>query len=318
MIHALRSRGRLLVGLAVAGALALTGCGSADEPLAGPSPTPTSSASTSEGAGQVTVGSANFPENVLLAHIYATALRDAGVDVDTRLNIGSRETYLPALQDGSIDLIPEYTGNLMLYYAPDSQATESEAVYDELGQVLPEGLTVLAKAPAEDKDALVVTRATAQQYDLSSIEDLAPVASQLTVGGSPEFKQRRAGLLGLQEVYGLEFAAVRTLDTGGPLTVQALRSGQVDVAQLFTTDPAIAANDFVVLDDPRNIYIAQNVVPLIATSALTDTIRETLNRVSAGLDTQTLASLVARVAGSANEDPAEVAQEWLTSAGLIS
>lgn len=318
MTHAVRPRGRLLLGLAVAGAVALTGCGNANEPLAGPSPTPTSSAPASEGVEQVTVGSANFPENVLLAEVYAAALRDAGVEVDTRLNIGSRETYLPALQDGSIDLIPEYTGNLLLYYAPDSQATEAEAVYDELSGALPEGLTVLAKAPAEDKDALVVTRETAQQYDLSSIEDLAPVASQLTVGGSPEFKQRRAGLLGLQEVYGLDFAAVRTLDTGGPLTVQALRSGQVDVAQLFTTDPAIAANDFVVLDDPRNIYIAQNVVPLITTSVLTDTIRETLNRVSAALDTQTLASLVARVAGSTNEDPAQVAQEWLASAGLIS
>lgn len=312
-------RTRMLLGLAVAATLAVAGCGGSSQPSAGASSaSATSGGSPSSSAGSggaITIGSANFPENVLLAEIYAGALRKAGMDVSTRLNIGSRETYLPALRDGSIDLIPEYTGNLLLYFNAKATATEPDAVYTALRDALPAGLTVLNKSSAEDKDATVVTRATAQRYHLTSIADLKPFAGKLTIGGSPEFKTRRAGLVGLQQVYGLQFANVRTLDTGGPLTVTALKSGQVDVAQLFTTDPAIAANDFVVLDDPKHIYIAQNVVPLLAASKVNADVRASLNAVSAALDTKTLAGLVARVSGN-KEDPATVAAQWLKAAGL--
>lgn len=296
---------------AVAAVLALSACGGGDDPLASDD----GSQDTGDG-GAVTVGSANFPENVLLAEIYAGALEGAGMDVDTRLNIGSRETYIPALQDGSIDLIPEYTGNLLSYLAEgEVEATDSEAVYEALTEALPEDLVVLEQSEAQDKDSVVVTRETAQEYDLTSIADLEPVAGELVLGGPPEWRDRFVGVPGLQEVYGLDFAEFRPLDVAGPLTVAALQDGTVDAANLFTTQSAIAANDFVVLEDPEELFLAQNVVPLARGSELTDEGREALNAVSAALDTQLLTDLVARVEVD-QEDPSAVAEEFLTENDL--
>jgi len=121
----------------------------------------------------LTVGSANFQENVVLANIYAQALQAQGATVNTQLNIGSRETYMPGLQDGSIDLIPEYTGVLLQFFDKNSSAVSSEEVYAALPSVLPANLIVLDQSQAEDKDAIVVTKETAQKYDLKSIADLA-------------------------------------------------------------------------------------------------------------------------------------------------
>lgn len=119
------------------------------------------------------IGSANFQESVLLAYIYAEALRAQGADVSTRLNIGSRETYIPGLKDGSIDLIPEYSGDLLEYFSPKATAVSSADVYAALQQAAPAPLVVLAQSSAQDKDAIVVTRATADTYHLTSIADLA-------------------------------------------------------------------------------------------------------------------------------------------------
>ena len=121
----------------------------------------------------LTIGSANFQENVILANIYAQALQAQGATVKTQLNIGSREAYMPGLQDGSIDLIPEYSGVLLQYFDKEATAVSSDDVYAALPDALPEGLTVLQQSAAEDKDAIVVTRETAEQYGLTSIADLA-------------------------------------------------------------------------------------------------------------------------------------------------
>jgi osmoprotectant transport system substrate-binding protein len=128
---------------------------------------------TQAAGADLTIGSANFQENVILANIYAQALQAQGATVETQLNIGSRETYMPGLQDGSIDLIPEYSGVLLQYFDPEATAVSSEDVYAALPEVLPEGLSVLEQSEAEDKDAIVVTRETAEQYGLTSIADLA-------------------------------------------------------------------------------------------------------------------------------------------------
>jgi glycine betaine/choline ABC-type transport system substrate-binding protein len=131
-------------------------------------------AAGTQAAGQsLTVGSANFPENVVLADIYAQALQAQGATVTTQLNIGSRETYMPGLQDGSLDLIPEYTGNLLRFFDEAATATSPEEVYAALPAALPSGLVVLDQSQAEDKDAIVVTKDTADKYGLSSIADLA-------------------------------------------------------------------------------------------------------------------------------------------------
>jgi osmoprotectant transport system substrate-binding protein len=121
----------------------------------------------------ITVGSANFPENVVLADIYALALRGAGAKVTTKLNIGSREKYIPALKEGSIDLLPEYNGTLLQYFEKGAPATTPTAVFAALQKATPAGLTVLAQSSAQDSDAIVVTAATASKYKLKSIADLA-------------------------------------------------------------------------------------------------------------------------------------------------
>src|SRR4051812_16278925 len=160
-----------LLGAALATVLALAACGSSSggsDPLGGGN---TSKAPTDT----IVVGSANFPENVLLAEIYAGALSAKGVKVSTKLNIGSREAYVPGLKDGSIDLIPDYSGNLLAYFKKDATEVSSEDVFTALQTAVPAPLEVLTQSAAEDKDAVVVTKATADKYKLTSIGDLAPV-----------------------------------------------------------------------------------------------------------------------------------------------
>ncbi|GAB3050534.1 ABC transporter substrate-binding protein [Intrasporangium mesophilum] len=302
----------VLTSVSVLALAGLAACGSSGggSPLDQPT-----NAGSPAASGTVTVGSANFPESELLMNIYAKALEAKGVKVETKPNIGSRETYIPALQDGSIDLVPEYTGVLDQYFNKSAKATDSQAVYDELKAALPTGLAVLDKSAAEDKDGVVVTKDTATKYNLSSIADLGPVAKDLVLGGPPEWKTRETGVPGLKKIYGLTFKEFKPLDAGGPLTVQALKNGQVQAANLFTTDPNIPANGFVVLQDPKFLFAAQNVVPLITKSKVNDTVSSALNAVSAKLDTSTLAGLVKEVVID-KKDADQVATEFLQKAGL--
>ncbi len=303
---------RLAAGLAV-GALALVaGCGAGGDPLATPSGDTDSSKAPSD---TIVVGSANFPENVVLAEIYAGALEAKGVKVTKKLNIGNREAFMQALEDGSIDLIPEYSGVLLQFFDKKATAVTPDEVYAAIPAKLPENLTVLDKAAAEDKDAIVVTQETATKYNLKSIEDLVPVAKDVVIGGPPEFRTRQTGLVGLKDVYGLTFKQFRPLDVAGPLSVQALKNGQVQAVNLFTTQSAIAENSFVVLEDPKNLFAAQNVLPLITKAKASDTVKEALNAVSAKLDTTALADLV-KQAEVDKKNPDDVAKGWLESAGL--
>lgn len=299
-----------LVAALVTG-LALTACGGSGDPLSG------SGGSAAPAPGDVIrIGSANFTENQLLAEIYAVALEAKGVTVERNFNIGSRETYFPGLRDGSIDLIPEYTGNLLQHIDPDTTATESKQVYQQVVANLPEGLEVLEQSSAQNKDAVVITRETAQRYRAQSIGDLAPHCGELTFGGPPEFAERPYGLPGLERLYGCTFGDFRELDAGGPLTVAALEDGTIQAADLFTTDPAIEQNGFVVLDDPKQNFAAQNVVPLINSAKVTPTVRRTLNEVSANLNTPTLVRLNERLASPEKPDISQVAEEWVASIGL--
>ena len=299
--------------LALVSALALSACGSTSggDPLSGGSAAGGSAAPSDT----IVVGSANFPESELIMDIYAGALKAKGVKVSTKPNIGSRETYIPALKDGSIDLVPEYTGVLDQYFDPKASATTSDAVYAELTAALPSTLQVLDKSAAEDKDGVVVTADTASKYSLKSIADLAPVAKDLVLGGPPEWKTRETGVPGLKKVYGLDFKEFKSLDAGGPLTVNALKNGQIQAANLFTTDPNIPADNFVVLQDPKSLFAAQNVVPLISKAKNTSAVTAALNAVSAKLDTSTLASLVKEVVID-KKDASAVAQEFLSKNSL--
>ncbi|MFL0460264.1 glycine betaine ABC transporter substrate-binding protein [Kytococcus sedentarius] len=292
---------RSLAALATISALTLAACGG--DPTQDPG-------ATEEGdAGKVTIGSGNFTESTILAEVYAKALQDEGVEVEKKLEIGSRETYLPALQDGSIDLIPEYIGTLAAYFDKELTVTDADEVYAALEKSLPEGLEVLEYSEAENADNVVVTRATADEQGLEKISDLEGKAGDMTLGGPPEWKERAQGVPGLKEVYGLEFAKFRALSAGGNVTAQALENGQVDAANIFTTDPSIVQKDFVILEDDKDLFSAQNLVPLLSSEVADDTVSESLNKVSSELTAEDLAQMQIDVTDG--KTPEEVASAWV-------
>lgn len=288
--------------------LAACGGGGDNNPLGGGASSPAPSDT-------IVVGSANFPESSLLAQIYAGALSSKGVKTSTKLNIGSRETYIPGLQDGSIDLIPEYSGVLLQYFDKNATQVTSDDVYAALKTKVPAKLTVLDQSAAEDKDSITVTKQTADKYNLKSIADLQPVAGQLTLGGPPEWKTRQTGEPGLKAKYNVTFKEFKSLDAGGPLTINALKNGSIQAADVFTTDPNIVANGWVALEDPKFLFAAQNVLPLINKAKASQTVSDALNAVSAKLTTQVLLDLDKQVILD-KKDPAEVAKSFLSSNGL--
>jgi osmoprotectant transport system substrate-binding protein len=297
------------VATAVAAALTLSACGGGD-PLSKDSGSDSGSGSNET----VSVGSANFPESQLLAEIYAQALEAKGVKVDRQFDLGSREKYFDGLKDGSIDLIPEYSGVLLQFINPKATETAPDEVYTALQKALPTNLTVLDKAAAEDKDAVVVTKETADKWSLKSIDDLVPHCKEAVFGGAPEFKTRPDGIPGIQAKYSCTFKSFSSLEPGA-ITTKALLDDTVQAADIFTTDAAIEANGLVVLEDPKNNFAAQNVVPLINKDKASDTVKDALNAISAKLDTDSLLELNAKLNAPDKPDYADVAEEWLGQIG---
>jgi osmoprotectant transport system substrate-binding protein len=295
--------------LAVSLALLLAACGG-DEPLQGGTQ-PSDSSS-------VIIGSTNFPEQLILAQMYAAVLEKAGVDVQTRLNLGSREVVFPALEKGDIQLLPEYNGSVLTFLDPEATAIASDEVNTALTPLLDaKGLVALQPSPAEDKDAWAVTQETASKYNLRTIGDLKPVASQLVVGGPPELKTRPAGLPGLKRVYGIgDFKEFKSLDAGGPLTISALKKGDIDVGRVFTSQGVIAAEGWVVLEEDKPLQPAQNVVPIGRKDKMTDQVKQALDALSAKITTEELTKLNAQV-DVEKKDPESVARDWLSQQGLI-
>ncbi|MBI3225142.1 MAG: ABC transporter substrate-binding protein [Mycolicibacterium cosmeticum] len=306
----MRCRSRLLVVIAAVVAVMSTACGSSN-PLGG--------GEVSGDLKSITVGSADFTESKIIAEIYAQALEANGFTIKRQFGIGSRETYIPAVQDHSIDLIPEYTGNLLQYFDEKSTATTSDAVLLALLQAVPGDLSILYPSPAEDKDTLAVSEATAKKWNLKSIADLAAHSPEVKVGGPSEFQTRQTGLKGLQEKYGLNISPanfVAISDGGGPATVQALNGGTVTAANIFSTSPAIESDKLVVLDDPKSVFLAANVVPLVASQKLSAPLKSVLDAVSAKLTTEALIELNTSVEGNKGVDPDEAAGKWISDNGF--
>ena len=290
--------------------LLLAACGGGNDSLEG--------GSQQNGGSTVTVGSTNFSEQLILAQMYAAVLKKAGVKVDTRLNLGAREVVFPALEKGDIDLLPEYNGSVLSFLDPKATQTTSEEVNTALAPLLDaKGLVALDESPAEDKDGWAVTKETADKYGLAKISDLKGKASQLVVGGPPELKTRPAGLPGLKSVYGIEdFKEFKALDAGGPLTTSALNKGDIDVGRVFTTQGAIAANNWVLLEEDKPLEPAQNIVPIGRKDAMTDQVKQALNAISAKITTEELTKLN-KLVDVDKEDPEKVANDWLTQQGLL-
>ena len=270
----------------------------------------------------VKIGSTNFSEQQILAELYAVALEGAGYRVERQLTLGSRETVEPALENGRIDLYPEYLATMLAFVtgAPSRASPDPAATHRALQLALEShGIAVLDFAPAANTNGFVVTGATAERYGLAKLSDLVPLADQLSLGGPPECPVRPFCLPGLRQTYGLTFRAFRIYDVGGPQTVVALESGQVDVALLFTTDPLISARSFVLLADDRQLQLADNVAPVVRMDLLRKAppdFRSTLDAVSAKLTTAELTRLNAQVAleGKAARD---AARAWLQDNALL-
>lgn len=300
------NRPRLALGaVALAAALTVTGCGATD-PLAPADP---------DAAGTIVVGSQAYYSNEIVAELYAQVLEDAGYDVERRYQIGQRDAYIPALESGEVDVFPEYTGNLLQFLEPGTTSTDAASVYSELIDALPDNLVPLAYAAAQDADSYNITLEFSDQYGVTSLADLAGVPVPIIVGGNPELAERPYGPKGLLEYYGVEVEFVAIGDSGGPLTKQAISDGTITMGDVYSADPDIATSDFVTLDDPEGMFLAQNLVPIVSAD-LADEIRALLDAVSEKLTTDELVGLNLR-STSEQLSSAAIATAWLTAMGLL-
>lgn len=291
------------VAITAAAALALTGCASSNS-LSGGSTSKTS----------VVVGSANFPENVTLAYVYGQALAADGVTVSYKVNIGARAAYLPALEKGEVDLIPEYAGSILSYLDKTANAKSGEEVKAALASALPKTLTALDLSEAADSDSLNVTAEFASKNNLKTIADLSKVPTAI-IAANPEFQTRPDGIPGLKSVYGLSNPFQAINDGGGPATLKALLDNTVQVADIYSTTPSILDNKLVTLADPKNLFASQQVVPIV-TASKASKISAVLNKVSAKLTTKDLLEFNKRTGGNEKADPKTVASDWLKANGF--
>lgn len=298
-----KNKGRLALGAAAVGvAIALSGCATGDPLDSGLSDENTNSDT-------IVVGSQAYYSNEIIAEIYSQALENAGFEVERQFQIGQRDAYLPALESGEVDIIPEYTGNLLQFYSADTTATASEDVYAELADALPEGLTVLEQSSATDQDSYNVTADFAAANSLTSLADLADVAD-LKLGGNAELEERPYGPAGLKDVYGATVGFTATGDT----TVAALVEGTINMANVYSADPRIQTEGLVTLTDPEGLFLASNVVPLV-NADIADSIADVINAVNAKLTPEGLVALnVESTVDKMSSD--DIATAWLSANGL--
>ena len=314
---------RSVTAAVIVATLALAACGSASSGEAGApdeADRGTDAAAAVLDDDAVTVASFDFPESELLAEIYGRALRGAGFEVELEIGLGPREFVQPALERGLVELVPEYAGTALQFVTMGASVPSDDATATTraLARVLREHrLLALTPAPAQDANAVVVTRDLADRHALDEISDLAEMAPRLRFGGPPGCPDRPFCLGGMEDTYDLHFDDFLPLDVGGPLTHQALAGGHVDVALLFTTDPRLLSDDLVVLDDDRNLQPAENVTPVVRYEVVErwgDPFVEAVDAVSRRLTTAELQALNAQVAAGEPRD--EVAAGWLRREGL--
>ena len=270
--------------------------------------------------GTIGIGSKDFTEQIIVAHMYALSLEKAGFEVDTsKLNLGSSEVVYPALKDGEIDVYPEYVGTGLEFLnggAGEATADVEETLEKFRAAAEPDGVTVLDPSDATDANVFTVTQETADELGVAKVSDLADKAGDLKLGGPPECPERPLCALGLKETYGIEFGEFRPLDAGGPLTVKALDSGEVDVALMFTTLGVFADKDYVQLEDDKGLQPAENITPIVRTEALNDDVEAALTAVSEVLTTDDMIALNKAV-DIDGEDPETVAEEFLNEKGVL-
>lgn len=302
MLHRIQPAVAVLVLIALA---ALSGCSGADpfSPGTGPS-----------SARPIVIGSQDYYSNEIIAELYAQALEKDGHQVDRQFRIGQREVYLPEIEAGRIDVFPEYSGPLLQYWQPTTQARLADPVYAELRNATPKGLRVLDQSTATDQDSYVVTKEFAGEWGLVTIEDLAKVTVPMTMGANSEAQNRPNGPKGLLGSYGIEVGFTPIEDGGGPLTVKALKDDSIQLAIIYTADPSIAANGLLSLEDTKGLFLASHVVPLVSDNVDAKA-AATIDAISAAMTPQDLIALNVR---SVTEQlpAAKIASDWLGQKGL--
>ena len=306
------SKNRLtaLAALTVTSAFALTACGTYSSPLEDDGAT-----NDASGDDTIVIGSQDYYSNEIIAETYAQALENAGYDVDRQFRIVQREAYLPEIEAGEIDLFPEYSGPVLQYWEPDTEARLPDDVFAALEEAAPEGLNVLDQSPATDQDSYVITQEFADEWGIENVEDLDKVTESMTLGANSEAESRPNGPKGLEETYGIEVGFAPIEDSGVPLTVKALKDGDVQLAIIYTADPSIESNNLVSLEDTKGLFLSSNVVPL-ASDKVDDKAAEVINEVSAAMSPEDLVSLNNR---SVTEQlpAADIAKDWLEEKGLV-
>ena len=301
-------KGRVVAGVIAVGAVvALAGCSTSD-PLDSGS---TDAASTDS----IVVGSQDYYSSEIIAEIYSQALEANDYTVERDFRIGQREVYLPEIENGKIDLFPEYTGSLLQALEPDTTATTSEDVYTALESALPDGLRVLDKSEASDQNSYTVTEAYASENNLTDIASLKNVTTPIVVGGNAELETRPYGPATLKEKYGIDTTFQSIEDSGGPLTVKALVDNTIQLGNIYTADPNIKSNNLVALTDPDGLFVADNVVP-VASTKVDDKAADIINKVSAALTEDDLVELNSQSVN--DQKSAEViAKAWLDEKKLF-
>lgn len=304
-----KNRVTAVAALALTSIFALTACGTDSSPLE------EDTATNGGGDETIVIGSQDYYSNEIIAEIYAQALENAGYDVDRQFRIGQREAYLPEIESGEIDLFPEYSGPVLQYWEPDTEARLPDDVFAALEEAAPEGLNVLEQSPATDQDSYVITQEFAEEWGIENVEDLSKVTEPMTLGANSEAEDRPNGPKGLEETYGVEVGFAPIEDGGGPLTVKALRDGDVQLAIIYTADPSIESNNLVSLEDTKGLFLSSNVVPL-ASDKVDEQATEIINEISAAMSPEDLVSLNNR---SVTEQlpAADIAQDWLEEKGLL-
>ena len=306
-----RGRRAVVVAGIGAAALALAACGGGGaDPLAESSGSPSVA-----GGGKVVVGSADFTESQILGELYAQAMKAKGVDASTKPGIGSREVYIKALQDNSISVVPEYTGNLLLYFDPQATATTEAEIAAALPTAIGSDLKILEPSKAQDQDVYVVTKQTSEEQGITSLEDLKKISSTSILGGPAELQDRAYGPPGLEKIYGATFKQFKPYASPA-VKVKDLNDNKIQVASFFTTEAAIPDNGYVKLEDPQSMILPQNVVPLVRADVASNTAAvDAVNAVQQALTTEELTALNKSVDAD-NQDPNQVAAEWLKAKGL--
>ena len=291
-----------LLATVLAFAMTAVACGSTPTPSAGSTP-----------KGNITIAGFNFTEGSVLMYLYGQALEHDGYSVQFKPNLGNREVVSKAIEAGSIDIYVGYAATDLEFYnkgAGEASGDVNATVSKLNSHLQPLNLEALNPSQAVDQNAFAMTKANAQKYNATKLSDLAPVGNQLVLGGPPECATRPFCQPGLKQTYGINFKDFKSLDPDGPLTRAALANNSIQVGLVFSSDGDLNSLGLVVLKDDKHLESADNVVPIVRTSAATAEAKKVLNAVSAGLNTNDLIDMNNQ-AGPQHMDPDAVAQAYL-------